>query len=179
MGVLTGWRHCPRCGSPLAPHDGCVDCDACGFVHYASSFPTVSAFVLDGADRILLARRAFEPDAGLWDVPGGFLEEGEEPLAGLRRELLEETGLSIEIGDFVGAFIDTYGEGPEANALLNLVWDARITGGDPAPADDVSELRWFPRDALPPEDELAFRWLAPSLRALAARAPAVDAPKGR
>ena len=156
MGVLTGWRHCPRCGSPLVPHDGRVDCDACGFVHYASSFPTVSAFVLDGPDRILLARRAFEPDAGLWDIPGGFLEEGEEPLAGLRRELLEETGLSIEIGGFVGAFIDTYGDGPGANAVLNLVWEARISEGNPCPADDVSELRWFAPGELPPPRALAF-----------------------
>jgi ADP-ribose pyrophosphatase YjhB (NUDIX family) len=125
--------------------------------------------VLDDTGRVLLARRAFEPDAGLWDIPGGFLEEGEEPLAGLRRELLEETGLSIEVGDFLGAFVDTYGEGPEANAVLNLVWEARVSGGEPTAADDVAELRWFSRDALPPDEELAFRWLAPSLRGWASK----------
>jgi len=169
VGVLTGWQYCPRCGSSLSLYEGRADCERCGFVHYASSSPTASAFVVDDTSRVLLARRAFEPDAGLWDIPGGFLEEGEEPLAGLRRELLEETGLSIEVGDFLGAFVDTYGDGPEANAVLNLVWEARVAGGEPIAADDVAELRWFPRDALPPDEELAFRWLAPSLRAWASR----------
>ena len=86
-----------------------------------------------------------------------------------RRELLEETGLTIEPGDFVGAFTDMYGNGPGATAVLNPVWEASIVAGEPAPADDVSELRWFPRDALQPDEELAFRWLAPSLRAWAER----------
>jgi len=177
VGVLDGWRYCPRCGSPLVHDHGRVECGACGFVHYANSAPTASAFVLDDGGHVLLARRAYEPDAGLWDVPGGFLEEGEDPLEGLRRELLEETGLTIEPGKFVGAFTDTYGDGPRATAVLNLVWEASIVAGEPAPADDVSQLRWFPQSALPSDEELAFRWLAPSLRAwaLATR----KAPKGR
>jgi ADP-ribose pyrophosphatase YjhB (NUDIX family) len=169
VGILDGWQYCPRCGAALRREDNRVECDACGFCHYASSAPTASAFVLDGDGCILLARRAFEPDAGLWDVPGGFLEEGEDPVAGLRRELLEETGLEIEVGDFVGVFTDTYGDGPDANAVLNLVWEARIASGEPAPADDVSELRWFPKDALPSDVELAFRWLAAGLRGWSAR----------
>ena len=165
MGVLTGWRHCPRCGSELAHREGRVECTACGFVHYAHSAPAVAAFVVDAAGRVLLARRAHEPDAGLWDTPGGFLEEGEDPLDGLRRELLEETGLTVETGEFVGAFVDTYGEGDDARSVLNLAWKATVVDGVEAPADDVSELRWFARDTRPPDEELAFRWLAPVLRA--------------
>ncbi len=118
----------------------------------------------DDRGRILLARRAFEPDAGLWDVPGGFLEEGEHPLDGLRRELAEETGLEAEPGEFVGAYLDTYGDEPEASAVLNLVWTAEIASGELVASDDVSELRWFAPDELPLEDELAFNWIAPALR---------------
>ncbi len=44
-----------------------------------------------------------------------------------------------------------------AQATLNLLWTARVVGGDPGPDDDVDELRWFGPDELPPEDELAFR----------------------
>lgn len=169
MGVLDGWRFCPRCASALSQQKGRVECGECGFVQHANSSPTASAFLVDDVGRVLLARRAYEPDAGLWDVPGGFLEEGESPLDGLRRELLEETGLSVEIGDFVGVFMDTYRDGRGATAVLNLVWEARVVGGEPAPADDVSELRWFSCDALPADEELAFRWLAASLRAWASR----------
>ena len=167
VGVLDDWRHCPRCASPLEHADGQVMCGACGFEQWAHSSPAVSAFVGDDRGRVLLGRRAVEPDAGLWDSPGGFLEEGEDPLAGLRRELREETGLAAEPGAFVGAFIDTYGLGDDAPPILNLVWEVTLEPGEPTPADDVTELRWFPRDELPPDDEIAFRWLAPSLRAWA------------
>ena len=170
MGVLDGWRHCPRCASEIAHANGRVECVDCGFVHWAHSSPAVSALVSDADGSVLLARRAHEPDAGLWDAPGGFLEEGEDPLDGIRRELLEETGLTVEPGAFVGAFMDTYGERPEAPHVLNLVWEATVTGGEEHAADDVTELRWFPREALPPEGEFAFRWLAPSLRAWVDRA---------
>ncbi len=160
MAVHTGWRHCPRCASALGVQEGRAECAACGFVHYAHSAPAVSALVVDDADRMLLARRAHEPDAGLWDVLGGFLEEGEHPLDGLRRELLEETGAEVEPREFLGAYLDTYGDGPEAASVLNLVWEARLVAGEPTPADDVAELRWFQRDEPPPPEECAFRWVA-------------------
>jgi 8-oxo-dGTP diphosphatase len=118
---------------------------------------------------MLLARRAVDPDVGLWDTPGGFLEEREHPVAALRRELLEETSLEVEVGSFVGAYVDEYGPGNDSPVVLNLVWEARRLRGEPRPADDVSELRWFASDELPADDEIAFRWLAPVLRAWAER----------
>ena len=66
-------------------------------------------------------------------------------------------------------FVDTYGDGPEANAVLNLAWEARLEDDALTPADDVSELRWFAPEALPPDEELAFGWIAPALRAWLAR----------
>lgn len=135
---------------------------------WAQSAPAASALIVDGAERVLLARRAHEPDAGRWDLVGGFLEEGEAPLDGLRREVREETGLEIEAGRFLGVFVDTYGGEDGATSVLNLVWEARVVSGEPAPDDDVSELRWFSLDALPQRDELAFRWVAPFLADVAA-----------
>jgi ADP-ribose pyrophosphatase YjhB (NUDIX family) len=164
MGVLHGWAHCPRCAAPLTGDEQEKQCPSCGSTYYANSSPAVSALVLDGRGRLLLARRAFEPDAGLWDTLGGFLDEGEHPLDGLRRELLEETGLHVEPDAFLGVFIDTYGKGPGAAFVLNLAWEAHVVSGEMAAADDVSELRWFSPDELPSDSELAFCWIAPFLR---------------
>ncbi len=140
--------------------EGRASCPACGFLVYAHSDPTACALCVDEGGRLLLVRRARDPDRGKWDLPGGFLAEGEHPLDGLRRELREETGLDIEPDEFVGVFVDRYGEGEEAPATLNLYWTARVVGGRPRPADDVSELRWFHPDELPPAEEMAFRNVA-------------------
>jgi ADP-ribose pyrophosphatase YjhB (NUDIX family) len=156
VGELAEWRFCPRCRTELQGDGQRLECQACGFVAYASSKATAGALVEDGEGRLLLARRAHEPFKGRWDIPGGFLEEGEHPLDGLRRELREETGLEVEPLEFIGAWMDRYGGDSTAEATLNLYWTARVTAGEPAPADDVDDLRWFPRDELPRGAELAF-----------------------
>ncbi len=161
MAILHAWRFCPRCAAELdrtsAPAR--VECGACGFVGYANSAPCVCALVEDESGRILLGRRAIEPELGLWDTPGGYLEEHEHPLDGLRRELLEETGLTIEPVRFLGAWMEWYGTAPDANATLNLFWTARVVAGEPVAADDVAELGWFAAEELPPSGELAFTLL--------------------
>jgi NAD+ diphosphatase len=167
MGRLVGWNHCPRCGEAIANDGRRARCAACGLTAYAHSDPTACALVFDEAGRILLARRAREPDRGKWDAPGGFIEEGEDPLVALRRELREETSLEIEPIAFVGAWVDRYGDADDAPSTLNLYWTARIVSGEPRPADDVAELAWFALDGLPPDEELAFRNVAEALRSRA------------
>ena len=147
-----------------------MECPACGFVRWANPLPAVAALVVDAEGRLLLGRRAFAPDAGMWDTIGGFLDEDEDALTALHREVLEETGLEVSVTEFVGAFSDRYGDGEDAPSALNLVFEARMVAGDPQPADDVIELAWFPRDALPADDELAFRWMRIALREWTTRA---------
>jgi ADP-ribose pyrophosphatase YjhB (NUDIX family) len=155
MGELDGWSYCPRCRSELRGDGGRLECPECGFVVYASSKPTAGALCVDRG-RVLLTRRAFEPFKGHWDIPGGFLEEGEDPREGLKRELREETGLEVEPERFLGIWLDRYGGDSTAEATLNLYWTARVVAGEPRPADDVSELGWFAADELPTPGELAF-----------------------
>jgi ADP-ribose pyrophosphatase YjhB (NUDIX family) len=162
---VDGWTYCPRCATELAHSHERVECPTCGFVTHSNSEPTACALVVDAEDRLLLVRRAHDPYGGTWDLPGGFLEEPEDPLDALRRELLEETGLEVEPVDFVGVRLDRYGAGPDAPTTLNLYWTARVVGGEPVAGDDAAELRWFPREELPPDDEIGFPNVREILRA--------------
>jgi ADP-ribose pyrophosphatase YjhB (NUDIX family) len=151
MGILDGWRFCPRCANPLDVGVGTVSCTSCGFVGWANSVPGAQALVeRDG--RVLLGRRERDPSRGLWDVPGGFLDEGEHPLDGLRRELREETGLDVDVKELLGFWMEFYG----GRFVLCITWLAEAVGGTLTPGDDMGDLRWFAPDDLPAAAELAF-----------------------
>jgi len=102
------------------------------------------------------------------------------PLAGLRRELREEASLEVEVGDFVGAFIGTYTDEPEAKAC-STSWGRRRSSRATRSRPTTSPLRWFARDAVPPDSRLAFRWLTPAFRAWATAVSSTPRkqPKGR
>jgi len=162
MGVHDGWKACPRCRHELEARErGHLHCPACGASYWANSSPAVQG-VLERDGRALLARRRHEPRKGYWDLPGGFLEEGEEALDGLRREFREETGLQVEPVEWVGVFVDRY----EHQFVLSLSWIVQ-GDGEPVAADDAEELAWFAPDELP--EEMAFASQAPVLRAWALR----------
>jgi 8-oxo-dGTP diphosphatase len=147
--LLDGWRVCPRCAQALEPRErGHLRCRGCGASYWANSAPAVQGLLVrDG--RVLIGRRKIEPRRGFWDLPGGFLEEGEEPLAGLRREFLEETGIAVEPVAWLGAVVDPYDD----VFVLGLTWLVRGEG-EPLADDDVEELAWFSPSELP--EEMAF-----------------------
>jgi ADP-ribose pyrophosphatase YjhB (NUDIX family) len=174
VALLDGWRSCPRCAGPLTRRgDGSVRCAACGFQAWGHSVPGAQALVeRDGC--VLLGRRAHDPGAGLWDVPGGFLEEAEQPLDGLRRELREETGLEVEPTEFFGIWLQPY----EGRTVLCLTWLARATGGEERAGDDLTELRWFRSDELPTAGDLAFESYVDILAVWSARQTARNESRG-
>ncbi len=181
MTDLRPWRFCPRCSGELDGGTRDVTCRACGAREYGNPAPTVSALPVDARGRLLLARRAREPRAGLWDALGGFVEADEDATDALRRELREETGAEFVPLAFLGAFSDSYG--PDGPPTFNLYWTVRHVSGDPVAADDVAELRWFAVEALPSADELAFpnngRAIAAALKTPSVAAPAISSDEQR
>lgn len=105
---------------------------------------------------MLLTRRAHRPWLGAWCSPGGFCEIGEHPAETVVREVLEETGLRVEVGDYLGTWVDVYADDPrepDAGVINVAYYTATRTDDGPASVDpaEVSELRWFAWDELPPD----------------------------
>lgn len=104
----------------------------------------VGGIVTDEHGRFLLIRRGREPDKGRWSVPGGKVEPGETDAEATAREVLEETGLVVEVGAFVGA-VERDGPG----GVVYDVRDYRCTparGADPdavRAGDDADDAGWF------------------------------------
>lgn len=93
-------------------------------------------------DALLMVRRARDPGAGLWSLPGGRVERGEYLADAVRREVTEETGLDITVGNLVGIF-EVIGD-PH---YVILDFFARVDGAaDPQPSGDATEVRWVPLD---------------------------------
>jgi len=98
----------------------------------------VAAFVFDGDGRVLLIQRGRPPGAGLWTVPGGRLEPGETIVAGIAREVVEETGLAVDVGP-LAAVVERI-TGGYHYVILDHV--ARPTGGTLRAATDAADARW-------------------------------------
>jgi ADP-ribose pyrophosphatase YjhB (NUDIX family) len=95
-------------------------------------------------DRILMAQRGKEPLKGWWSLPGGALETGESLADGVRREVLEETGLEIQplgvLEIFERIMRDSDGATEYHYVLIDYV--CRITGGTLCAGDDVCRVEW-------------------------------------
>ena len=102
------------------------------------------------ADRVLLIRRRFEPLKGHWSLPGGAVEVGETLQAAVAREVLEETGLTVEVGSVLDVFDRiTWDDASRVRYHFVLVdYLCRNVGGDCRPGSDVDAVVWARIDDL-------------------------------
>jgi 8-oxo-dGTP diphosphatase len=111
--------------------------------------------VIVRGDRALVTVRARDPERGRIDVPGGFLQSGEDPLAGLKREVKEELGVEIaaEVEDCLTMATHRYGQ--DGDWVLSLGFRVALVSGEPHATDDVAAIKWVTKDEL---EDLDFAW---------------------
>lgn len=149
------YRFCPMCGADLEPVEIGgrlrMTCLACGWVHYRN--PAVGAAVLvrstDG-EVLLVKRGPGSTRPGLWCIPAGFVDYGEDIRAAAARELAEETGLEAEVGEVVQVMSNFH---DPAKLSVGVWFAGTVTGGELVAGDDAVDVGWFSLDALP---DLAF-----------------------
>ncbi len=142
-------RFCLRCGQRLVRRDDNgtprPTCPHCGYIHYRNPAPAAGV-ILARDGEVLMVKRRYDPRAGAWCLPAGFLEYGESPERCAVRELREETGIRARLTGLFGVYAGI--DDPRARTVL-ILYSARATGGRLTPGDDAIAARYFPLDGLP------------------------------
>jgi ADP-ribose pyrophosphatase YjhB (NUDIX family) len=138
-------KFCTRCGHAMELREESERvrpvCPRCGYVHYFAPQVAAVAIVTRADDeRFLLVQRGEDPGKGLWGLPGGFVEMGETVYDALPREILEETGYEIEIGELVGVW--SFFNDAKKIAGVALVYETRVLRGELQIASDSTNAEW-------------------------------------
>ncbi|MCY3716445.1 MAG: NUDIX hydrolase [Chloroflexi bacterium] len=142
-------NYCAVCGGGLIQmqHSGRIRpyCQACQQPTYFD--PKVAVIIFAArADKVLLIQRAIDPGAGKWALPAGFVDYDEAPEEAAIREMLEETGLQVEIRELLAVFPKR----DEGLADIAIAYRAEIIAGEAVAGDDAAALGFFAADQLPP-----------------------------
>jgi ADP-ribose pyrophosphatase YjhB (NUDIX family) len=154
---------CTDCGTALAfgavdgEHRDRLSCPACGHIAYVNPRLVVTTLPITDDGRVVLLRRGIDPGRGQWAQPGGFLEVDETVNQAAIRETWEETRLLVEPGEIVGLYTRL-----EA-AVVTIVFEARIVGGEAQTTPEALEVAAFAPAAIP-WSGLAFRTTTWALR---------------
>jgi len=125
-------------------------CSVCGEIFYRNPLPAAATLILDGDRRVLLVKRKYPPNQGMWCLPTGFAEMGETIAEAALRELQEETALVGRVSRLIDA--DSW-ESTFYGDVLVVTFEVEKLSGTETPGDDAEDVGYFAIDRLPP---LAF-----------------------
>lgn len=152
---LSQFLYCPSCGAKAfeETNEKAKKCAACGFVYYFNPSAAVACFIQDNEGRLLVVRRGKEPAKGTLDLPGGFSDLFETAEETVRREVKEETNLSVSSVNYLFSLPNIYLYSGFEVHTIDLFFLCEVASFDTAIAgDDASEIVILRKDQLNPEE---------------------------
>lgn len=152
---LFQFIYCPVCGEKAFEENNekSKKCTSCGFIYYFNPSAAVACFIRNHAGEILIAKRAYEPAKGTYDLPGGFVDMYENAEETVTREIKEETGLTINTCRYLFSLPNIYPYKGFDVHTLDLYYECTVESFEHmVPQDDVSALLVLRPENLNPED---------------------------
>lgn len=153
--LLDLFRFCPKCGSRrfVIDTEKSKRCEDCGFTYFMNPSASTVAVIVNGRDELLVVRRSKEPALGTLDLPGGFSDCYETSEEGVRREVLEETGLTVTATEFLFSIPNMYRYSGLDVPTMDMFYLCRVASTEGAVAmDDAAEALWLPWSEVKAED---------------------------
>lgn len=155
MHVLDKFRFCPVCGSKrfIENNEKSKHCEDCGFTYYLNPSAAVAAFIHNSKGELLVVRRKKDPARGTLDLPGGFTDIGETIEETVRREVMEETRLTVSHLTLVDSIPNRYVYSGFCVPTLDFFFVCEVEDTTLLQAnDDAEEALWLSLDQLQAED---------------------------
>jgi ADP-ribose pyrophosphatase YjhB (NUDIX family) len=149
------------------------ECEECSRHLFINPVSAVALILVNSENRVLLVKRAHEPEKGKLSLPGGFMDPGETAEDGARRETREETGLEVGEVNYLASFPNYYAYGDTEYIVLDLFFWIRVEGfGNAQALDEVDAVTSVPFDSIDPE-QIAFPSVRSALQLFAERWPSL------
>lgn len=152
MHPLKHFKYCPKCGSERFVQNTEISkkCDTCGFEFFKNPAIGCGAVIFDEQDRLLCIRRLKDPGAGLLGLPGGFVDLGETVEQAVKRETLEETGIIIEVDEFLANIPNSYVYKGVEQYPLDFYYSGKIVdmSGMRPQIGETAEILFIPRNEI-------------------------------
>ena len=171
---LDKFLYCPVCGSKaFTIHNfKSKQCEACKFTYYANPCSATAVFIRNERGELLVARRGKEPAKGTLDLPGGFVDMEETVEDGMRREIKEETGLTVNEVKYLFSIPNQYLYSDMLIHTIDMFYEVHVDNDvHPVADDDAAALEWMPMEQVNPKDfglksisQGVTRYLTESLR---------------